>query len=79
MIQYRGVTKPGGGKPQRRERKADGSGAPIPGRPQEPGQGQAPLHFKEDDVRVKRSRCRSVILSAAQDLCPASDPALRSG
>src|SRR5258708_29591614 len=30
----------GGGKPHRRERKADGSRAPIPGRPQEPGQGQ---------------------------------------
>jgi len=41
--------------------------------------GQAPLHFKEDDVRVKRSRFRSVILSAAKDLGPASDPSLRSG
>jgi len=44
-----------------------------------PGQGQAPLHFKEDDVRVKRSRFRIVILSAAQDLSLDRDPALRSG
>jgi len=44
-----------------------------------PGRGQAPLHFKEDDVRVKRSRFRLVILRCAQDLCPARDPALRSG
>src|SRR5258708_14430468 len=42
-----------------------------------------PIHFKEGDLRVKRSRCRrvilsarSVILSAAQDLSPDSDPSL---
>jgi hypothetical protein len=29
------------------------------------------IHFKEDDVRVKRSRFSSVILSAAKDLGPA--------
>jgi hypothetical protein len=54
MIQYRGVTKPGGGKPQRRERKADGSMAPIPGRPQEPGQGQAlPLLYNESACQAR--------------------------
>jgi len=40
---------------------------------QGPGRPQGAIHFKEDDVRVKRSRFRIVILSAAQDLCPARD------
>src|SRR2546425_9034380 len=30
---------------------------------------QGAIHFKEDVLRVKRSRFRSVILSAAKDLC----------
>src|SRR2546428_12630048 len=37
---------------------------------------QGTIHFKEDVLRVKRSRFRSVILSAAKDLCPARDPKL---
>ena len=40
------------------------------------GQAQGTIHFKEDVLRVKRSRFRSVILSAAKDLCPARDPKL---
>src|SRR5947209_3141219 len=40
------------------------------------GEVQDPIHFKEDVLRVKRSRFRIVILSAAKDLCPARDPSL---
>jgi hypothetical protein len=31
------------------------------------GTGLPPLHFKEDELRVKQSRFRLVILSAAKD------------
>src|SRR5258708_6564045 len=41
--------------------------------------GFVPRRFKEDDVRVKRSRFSSVILSAAKDLSSDRDPSLRSG
>ncbi len=40
---------------------------------------QRPIHFKEDVLRVKRSRCRSVILSAAKDLSAARDPERSEG
>ena len=42
-------------------------------------QPQGPIHFKEDVLRVKRSRFKIVILSAAKDLSPDRDPSLRSG
>jgi len=38
-----------------------------------------PRHFKEDVLRVKRSRFTSVILSGAKDLSRERDPSLRSG
>src|SRR5438128_1774125 len=39
---------------------------------------QGPIHFKEDVLRVKRSRFTRVILSGAKDLSPDRDPSLRS-
>ncbi len=40
---------------------------------------QGTIHFKEETIALCHPEPRFVILSAAQDLGPARDPALRSG